>query len=164
MRSGSIARIAATMLVAGSFAVLSSQASAQTTTTRPETPLDHVQAGSVAERAPGLWVRDALTFYTKRHSEMLNPPGPVNATTPPASPGSKVRDALSTGLVTLFQDVLKAWLAAAVPAGGVPVSWTDLDGDGIKNRFDNCPTVANLDQLDADNNGVGDACETTTTP
>jgi len=33
------------------------------------------------------------------------------------------------------------------------------DGDGILDPFDNCPTVANLDQVDTNGNGVGDACE-----
>ena len=73
------------------------------------------------------WMQDASSYYSKRHSELLNPPGPVNATTPDPSPGSKVKDALGTGLVKLFQDVLKAWLAAAVPPGGVP---DIMDGSG----------------------------------
>jgi hypothetical protein len=34
----------------------------------------------------------------------------------------------------------------------------DYDGDGILNAFDNCPTVANPDQLDANDDGKGDAC------
>lgn len=34
----------------------------------------------------------------------------------------------------------------------------DPDGDGIFGVADNCPTVANADQSDSDNDGVGDAC------
>jgi len=53
----------------------------------------------------------------------------------------------------------------------------DVDGDGVSDKSvtvtdgvmtvgvaeqaDNCPTVANRDQLDTDNNGVGNACQTT---
>jgi uncharacterized repeat protein (TIGR01451 family) len=33
------------------------------------------------------------------------------------------------------------------------------DGDGWCDTFDNCPTVANEDQIDFNGNGVGDACE-----
>jgi len=33
------------------------------------------------------------------------------------------------------------------------------DGDSIDAELDNCPTVANEDQLDSDENGIGDACE-----
>lgn len=35
----------------------------------------------------------------------------------------------------------------------------DGDGDGISNAADNCPAVVNPDQLDADNDDVGDACD-----
>ncbi len=35
----------------------------------------------------------------------------------------------------------------------------DDDNDGIPNGEDNCPSIANPDQADADNNGIGDVCE-----
>jgi len=34
----------------------------------------------------------------------------------------------------------------------------DLDGDGVPNASDNCPSVPNADQRDADLDGVGDVC------
>jgi len=41
--------------------------------------------------------------------------------------------------------------------GCPPVS--DSDGDGIPDTEDNCPDVANPDQADSDDDGVGDVCE-----
>jgi hypothetical protein len=38
----------------------------------------------------------------------------------------------------------------------------DLDGDGVENRFDNCPFVAHPSQEDADEDGEGDVCDTDT--
>ena len=35
----------------------------------------------------------------------------------------------------------------------------DRDGDGVLDRDDNCPSVANDDQLDFDSDGMGDACD-----
>ncbi len=41
-----------------------------------------------------------------------------------------------------------------IPAG------EDTDGDKIPNTTDNCPSVANPDQADSNQNGKGDACDT----
>ena len=35
----------------------------------------------------------------------------------------------------------------------------DQDSDTISDETDNCPTVANTDQADTDNDGIGDACD-----
>lgn len=36
---------------------------------------------------------------------------------------------------------------------------SDIDGDGIPDSTDNCPTVPNPDQSDGNGNGIGDACD-----
>jgi len=36
---------------------------------------------------------------------------------------------------------------------------TDLDGDGVYGMIDNCPTIANPGQEDADGDDIGDACD-----
>lgn len=43
--------------------------------------------------------------------------------------------------------------------GAVEVT-PDLDGDGVANTSDNCPDVANADQVDTDSDGAGNACDT----
>lgn len=35
----------------------------------------------------------------------------------------------------------------------------DIDGDGVPNTSDNCPQVANASQLDVDQDGIGDICD-----
>ena len=40
-----------------------------------------------------------------------------------------------------------------------PLEIIDTDNDSIPDENDNCPTISNPDQLDSDNDGVGDICE-----
>lgn len=40
-----------------------------------------------------------------------------------------------------------------------PIPSDDSDGDGISDSEDNCPNVANPDQADSDENGLGNACD-----
>jgi len=35
----------------------------------------------------------------------------------------------------------------------------DRDHDKANDKFDNCPDIANRDQLDSDNDGIGDVCD-----
>ena len=48
-------------------------------------------------------------------------------------------------------------LADAGTPDATPIVDTDLDG--VVDTLDNCPTVANPDQLDTDADGIGDACD-----
>ena len=57
--------------------------------------------------------------------------------------------------------LLAAFLLALVPA--VPALAQDADGDGIPDASDNCPLIANATQADCDQNGVGDACQSSVT-
>jgi hypothetical protein len=43
--------------------------------------------------------------------------------------------------------------------GEVDSTTLDTDGDGVVDASDNCPKVANADQLDTDEDGQGDACD-----
>jgi hypothetical protein len=63
--------------------------------------------------------------------------------------------------------VIDACLDSAGPANadptknGCPVINDDLDNDGIPNDHDNCAVVPNADQLDNDQDGLGNACDPT---
>lgn len=46
-------------------------------------------------------------------------------------------------------------------SGQPPVTAPDTDQDGVADSLDNCPAVANPDQLDTDGDGIGDVCDAT---
>ncbi|WP_020562725.1 beta-propeller fold lactonase family protein [Methylosarcina fibrata] len=74
---------------------------------------------------------------------------------PPDGTVSVIDTALEQVVATLPTDK-NAWTLLAVD---VPVADPDGDADGIADALDNCPAVANADQIDSDNDGTGDACE-----
>ena len=45
------------------------------------------------------------------------------------------------------------------PSPACPPSGADSDGDGVQNVNDNCPLIANANQLDPDHDTVGTACD-----
>ena len=45
--------------------------------------------------------------------------------------------------------------------GGQSALLIDKDADAIPDNQDNCPDAYNPDQIDSDNNWIGDACDTT---
>ena len=49
--------------------------------------------------------------------------------------------------------------AARVTVDVEILDFGDYDSDGFSNGNDNCPAIANNDQIDTDNDGVGDACD-----
>ncbi len=71
----------------------------------------------------------------------------------PKAPSSLIRPAWAWLSLRFLLLLLPILLLAPGSCGG-----DDTDGDGIPDGRDNCPEVANPDQADSDEDGVGDAC------
>ena len=50
-------------------------------------------------------------------------------------------------------------LLSAILLCFVASAFADTDGDGVADDLDNCPSIANADQLDTDSDGLGNACD-----
>ena len=80
-----------------------------------------------------------------RHTCIADEPDP-DATTPMPDAAVPAPDAM-----VVTPDAMVVEPDAALPADG--------DGDGAPDSTDNCVDVANPDQADTDNDGLGDACD-----
>ena len=67
----------------------------------------------------------------------------------------------SAGNLFLEEQVLKYQSSQLVASANPTYQPVDTDSDGVADHLDNCIRVSNVDQLDADNDNVGDACEDT---
>lgn len=75
-----------------------------------------------------------------------------------------VENTLKVGIANIGDRLRDSWvilergsLTASIPIVDL---MSDEDEDGIPDSYDNCASVANVDQADLDGNGVGDVCET----
>lgn len=77
---------------------------------------------------------------------------------PGGIPGSLVfqRVNLFAGGVDLFPSTQEPF-TVSFPQNGAPA---DGDNDGVLDNIDNCPAIANVNQADANQNNIGDACDT----
>jgi YVTN family beta-propeller protein len=77
-------------------------------------------------------------------------------TNPPDGTVSVINTTTNSVIATIATDQ-NPWVVEYVQTGGGGV--IDTDGDGIDDSEDNCPSVANADQADSDEDGIGDVCE-----
>jgi hypothetical protein len=61
--------------------------------------------------------------------------------------------------LALARSILPIFPRPPRPIPPFPRPPLDSDGDGIRDRFDNCVYVPNTDQADSDGDGIGDACQ-----
>jgi hypothetical protein len=71
-------------------------------------------------------------------------------------------------MTALKTATIRQWALAGLCAGllmsaspGLAQAFPDVDADGVPDAEDNCLTVSNADQTDADGDGLGDACDLT---
>ena len=92
--------------------------------------------------------------------------------------GGRIGTITTAGVITQIYDLTPSSGLAGITLGPDGALWftesdgtaneigricppaSDTDGDGVDDDVDNCPLVANADQTDTDDDGLGDACDT----
>ncbi len=98
------------------------------------------------------------TFRMKSYDAMTDAWGETQATEGYGSAGSIAMDARGD-LVYVWSQLNGARYDVWANYAGSAGQSLDCDADGNPNTTDNCPSVANWEQLDTNNNGIGDACD-----
>ena len=83
------------------------------------------------------------------------------ASAEPSLTGAQMRTRLIESAAARESMRLKVVTNGQLDANNALLLGADDDGDGVLNTADNCPTVANANQVDADGDGAGDACDST---
>lgn len=103
-----------------------------------------------------------------------NPPGPAEAATLPGDSGGPMiatingaqrligvtsagNDDVFSVHAPIFLEPNSLFIRSHLGSALFPI---DGDGDGVRDSYDNCPEDANTDQMDRDEDGVGDVCDT----
>jgi hypothetical protein len=75
-------------------------------------------------------------------------------------PGTASVQVRSPGYASRTMSVtVDAGVSTTLDVDLTPDPRADFDGDGVADGLDDCPMVANPDQLDTDHDGLGDACD-----
>ncbi|MGQ0735974.1 MAG: DapH/DapD/GlmU-related protein [Acidobacteriota bacterium] len=125
-----------------------------------ETILFNVQGHAVAVRDDTLAGANygSVLLFTKPPSGWPNAGAPVVLAPADATSSFGLSVAQESGVVLVGDVEHNAQAGAAFLFEMNGSTGTDDDGDGVPNDVDNCPSVANTDQLDANGDGYGDAC------
>ena len=83
------------------------------------------------------------------------------ASAEPSLTGAQMRTRLIESAAARDSMRLKVVANGQLDAYNALLLGADDDRDGVLNTADNCPTVANANQVDADGDGAGDACDST---
>ena len=81
------------------------------------------------------------------------------ASAEPSLTGAQMRTRLIESAAARESMRLKVVANGQLDAYNALLLGADDDGDGALNTADNCPTIANANQADADRDGAGDACD-----
>jgi uncharacterized repeat protein (TIGR01451 family) len=121
--------------------------------------IDTMPAGLVVSPSPAL-ISSCLggTITAVAGSSVISMSGSSVGPTSTCSVSVNVQSAIGGVFVNTTSDLSSSAGTSAAASATLTVN-DDIDNDTILDAVDNCPSIANTDQADLDNDGLGNACD-----
>ncbi|WP_158285116.1 gliding motility-associated C-terminal domain-containing protein, partial [Arenibacter aquaticus] len=124
-----------------------------------QNPINDANAASISFSITGAEIGSTYNYTISSSEGETNVTGTGTIVTTNDHVGGIDLSTLADGTITLDFTLTDIHNNLGNTVSDAVIKGTDIDNDGIQDSSDNCPSMANSDQLDTDTDGEGDVCD-----